>query len=311
MKCRKIGRRGSGKQKLFSGPGMGEGQLVSVEELAGDFCRASQGVYAPIDGIACDGATCGGGVDADLMGTTGVQAEFKQTGAGPGAEDFPIGFCRTTPTSDRHPLAGHGVAADRPIPRACISTGPAEDESEVGFFRFPVTELSAEFAVGSIIFRGDENAGGFAIETVNDAGTIGGASGGELAFTMVKEGGGEGSGGATCTGVDVHSGSLVDDEDVLVLMEDVEGKILGGHIAWSGSRNADGDSDFGGEKIAGADRFSREGDSILLHPLLDAGAGLSAESGESDIGPVVLIERGGDAGPDPFFGRRRVFRQFL
>jgi hypothetical protein len=44
---------------------------------------------------------------------------------------------------------------------------------------------------------------------------------------------------------------------------------------------------------------------------LDAGAGLSAESGEGDIGSVVLIERGGDAGPDPFFGRRRVFGQFL
>ena len=290
---------------------MGEGQLVGVEELAGDFCRASQGVDAAIDGIACDGATCGGGVDADLMGTASMQAEFKEAGAGPGAEDFPIGFCRTTPATDRHPLAGHGVAAYRSIPRACISTGPAEDESEIGFFRFPVTELSAEFAVCGVVFGGDENAGGFAIETVNDAGAIGGASGGELAFAMVEEGGGEGSGGATCTGVDVHSGSLVDDEDVIVLVKDIEGKILGGHIAWSGSRNADGDSDFGGEKIAGADRFSREGDPILLHPLLDAGAGLSAESGESDIGPVVLIERGGDAGPDPFFGRRRVFRQFL
>jgi len=171
--------------------------------------------------------------------------------------------------------------------------------------------LSAELAVCGIIFGGDENAGGFAIEAVNDARAIGGAPGGELAFAMVKEGGGEGSGGATCTGVNVHAGGFVDDEDVIVLMEDVEGKILGGHIAWSGSRNADGDGDFGGEEISGADRFSSEGDPILLHPLLDAGAGLPAESGESDIGPVVLIKRGGDAGPDPFFGRRRVFRQFL
>jgi hypothetical protein len=208
-------------------------------------------------------------------------------------------------------LAGDGVTANGSIPRACISTGTAEDESEIGFFRFPVTELSAEFAVGGIIFGGDENAGGFAIKTVNDAGAIGCASGGELAFAMVEEGGSEGSGGATCTGVDVHSGSLVDDEDVIVLVKDFEGQIFGGYIAWSGSRNADGDGDFGWKKISGANRFSREGDPILLHPLLDAGAGLSAESGESDIGTVVLIERGGDAGPDPFFGKRRVFRQFL
>jgi hypothetical protein len=132
-----------------------------------------------------------------------------------------------------------------------------------------------------------------------------------LAFAMVKEGGREGAGGPTCTWVNVHAGGFVDDEDVIVLMENVEGEILGGHIAWSGSRNADGDSDFGGEKIAWADRFPCQGDPILLHPLLDAGSGLPAESGEGDIGPVVLIERGGDAGPDPFFGRRRVFRQFL
>jgi hypothetical protein len=203
------------------------------------------------------------------------------------------------------------VTADGSIPRACISAGTAEDESEIGFFRFAVTKLPAEFAVGGVVFCGDENAGGFAIETVNDPGAIGGASRRELAFAMVEEGGGEGSGGATCTGVNVHAGGFVDDKDVIVLMEDIEGKILGGHIAWSGSRNADSDGDFGGKEISGADRFSREGDSILLHPLLDAGAGLPAESGEGDIGTVVLIERGGDAGPDPFFGRRRVFRQFL
>ena len=56
---------------------MGEGQLVGVEELAGDFCRASQGVDAAIDGIACDGATCGGGVDADLMSAASMQTEFE------------------------------------------------------------------------------------------------------------------------------------------------------------------------------------------------------------------------------------------
>ena len=290
---------------------MGEGQLMGVEELAGDFCRAGQGVNAAIDGITGDGAACGRSVDADLMGAAGMKTEFEQAGTRPGAKHFPIGFRRTTPATDRHPLAGDGVTADGSIPRACISAGTSEDESEIGFFRFPVTELSAEFAVCGIIFGGDENAGGFAIEAVNDARAIGGAPGGELAFAMVKEGGGEGSGGATCTGVNVHAGGFVDDEDVIVLMEDVEGKILGGHIAWSGSRNADGDGDFGGEEIAGADRFSSEGDPILLHPLLDAGSGLPAESGESDIGPVVLIMRGGDAGPDPFFGRRRVFGQFL
>jgi len=51
---------------------MGECQLVGVEELAGDFRRAGQGVNAAIDGISGDGAACGGRVDSDLMGTAGM-----------------------------------------------------------------------------------------------------------------------------------------------------------------------------------------------------------------------------------------------
>jgi hypothetical protein len=187
----------------------------------------------------------------------------------------------------------------------------ADAESDVVFVDATVVKHPRQHPLRLVVLRDDEQARGVFVETVNDAGAIGCASGGELAFAMVEEGSSEGSGGATCTGVDVHSGSLVDDEDVIVLVKDFEGQIFGGYIAWSGSRNADGDGDFGWKKISGANRFSREGDPILLHPLLDAGAGLSAESGESDIGTVVLIERGGDAGPDPFFGKRRVFRQFL
>jgi hypothetical protein len=76
--------------------------------------------------------------------------------------------------------------------------------------------------------------------------------------------------------MDVHAGGLVDDEDVLVLMEDFERKILGCDVAGSGVGDSDGDGGFGGELIAGVDGFSVEQDAVLLHPLLDAGARFAA-----------------------------------
>ena len=51
--------------------------MVGVEELAGDFCRAGQGVNAAIDRITGDGAACGRSVDADLMGAAGMKTEFE------------------------------------------------------------------------------------------------------------------------------------------------------------------------------------------------------------------------------------------
>ena len=76
-------------------------------------------------------------------------------------------------------------------------------------------------------------------------------------------------------------------------------------------RNTNGDGDIGGERIAAAHRFPCESDAIFLDPLLDSGARFPAESGKGDIGAVVLIEWGSDAGPDPFFGRRGSLGQFL
>jgi hypothetical protein len=168
------------------------------------------------------------------------------------------------------------VAANRALPCAGIAPGASDDKGEVGFFGFPFAELAAEFPVGSVIFGGDEETGGFAVEPMDDSGAVGGASGGEPTFAVMKESGGEGSGRAAGSGMDMHAGGLVDDEDVLVLMEDIEGKILGRDIPGSGGGDPDGDGGFGGELIAGVNGFPVEKDAVLLHPLLDAGPGFAA-----------------------------------
>ncbi len=284
---------------------------MGVEELAGDFGHAGEGVDPAVNGIARDGAASGGGVNPDLVGATCMKAEFEEACAGPGAENFPIGFGGSAAAADGHALAGDGVAANRALPRAGIAAGATDDKGEVGFFGFAIAKLAAEFAVGGIVFGGDEKASGFPVETMNNARPIGRAARGEFSFAVVEEGGGEGSGGSTRAGVDVHARGLVDDEDVLVLVQNFDGKIFGGDLAREIEGNTDGDGDFGGKRVTPAHRFSSEGDPVLFHPLLDAGAGFAAEAGEGDIRAVVLIERGGHTRPDPFFGRGGAFGQFL
>ena len=178
---------------------------MGVEELAGDFGHASEGVDSAVNGIARDGAAGGGGVDTNLMSATGVEAKFQESGARPGADHLPIGFGGSAAAADGHALAGDGVAANRALPRAGIAAGATDDKGEVGFFGFAIAKLAAEFAVGGIVFGGDEKTSGFPVEAMDNAGPIGGAARGEFSFAVVEEGGGEGSGGSTRAGVDVHA----------------------------------------------------------------------------------------------------------
>ena len=136
---------------------------MGVKKLTRNFGDSGKGVNPAIDGIAGHGAASGGCVNPNLVGSTRVKAEFKQARTWPGAHDFPICFRWAAATPDGHALAGDGVATDGAFPRACVSAGPTENVGEIGFFRFPISELSAELAMGGIIFRSDEKAGGLPI----------------------------------------------------------------------------------------------------------------------------------------------------
>ena len=47
---------------------------------------------------------------------------------------------------------------------------PAVDESDVGFLHFALGELLGEFAVGVVIFGDYDEAAGFFVEAMDDAG---------------------------------------------------------------------------------------------------------------------------------------------
>ncbi len=85
--------------------------------------------------------------------------------------------------------------------------------------------------MGAVVFGDEDDAAGLLVEAVDDAGAEVAADAGEL-VEVVEEGVDEGAvvagvvGGAGA-GVDHHAGGLVDDGEVLVFVEDVEGDVLG------------------------------------------------------------------------------------
>jgi hypothetical protein len=197
---------------------MSEAEALGVEELAGDLGDAGEGIHPAVDGVPRDGATCLGGVNADLVGATGVKIEFEEAGSWPGGDNFPIGFGGSAASANGHALAGDGMASDGSFPSAGVSAGASENKGEIGFFCFTIAELATEFAVGGVIFCGDNQAGSFAVESVDDSWTIGATAGGEFTIAVMEEGGGERAGGAPCAWVDVHASGFIEDENIGVFV---------------------------------------------------------------------------------------------
>ena len=276
---------------------------MRVEKLSFYPGGAGQGVGSAIERVAGHRAACGGGVDPDLVGAPGEKFQFQQGGAGPGAEDFPVSAGGAASGAHGHFLAVNGVAADRAFPGADLALGASQHKGEVGFPGFAILELAAEFAVGVVRFGGDQNAGGLQIETVDDAGALGAAAGGELPGAMVEQGGGEGAGGPTRTGVDGQAGWFVEDDDIGVLIQDIQGDGFRFHVSWGGGGDPDGDGGAGGKKVAGLRGLAGNFHEAGLHPLLNFAAGFPAESRQHEVSPFVGIRGARDPAPDPFLGR--------
>ena len=284
---------------------------MGVEQLAFHAGRAGEGVGTAVDGVAGDRAAGGRGVDPDLVGAAGKKFQFQQRATGPGADDLPVGPRGAAPGPHRHFLTMHGVATDGSFPGADLSPGSAQHKGEVGLLGFAILELAAEFAMSGIRLGGDEQAGSFEVEAMNNAGPLGAAAGGELSGAVVQQGGGEGTGGPAGTGMDGQAGRFVKDDEVGVLVDDVERNGFRLHMARGGRGNPDGDGGAGRKKIARLDSFAGGFDPSVFHPLLDFAPGLPAETGENEIGAFDRVGRAGGAAPDPFLGRRGFSARLL
>ncbi len=203
---------------------------MGMKKLAFDPGGAGQGVGPAIERVAGDRATGGRGVDPDLVGAPGEQFEFEEGCAGPGGHHLPIGAGRPAPGAYRHLLAVNGMAADRSLPGTDLTLGASQHKGEVGFPSFAILELPAEFTVGGVRLGGDEEAGGLQIQPMDDPGPLGSAAGGKLTGAVVQQRGGQRPRGTAGSGVNGEPGGFVEDDDIRVFVQDVEGDGFRFHV---------------------------------------------------------------------------------
>ena len=129
--------------------------------------------------------------------------------------------------------------------------GDALGEGEVELGCFACRELFGEGLLGAVGFGGDDAAGGVFVEAVDDAGSFDAADAGELAGAVEEESVDEGAVGVTGGGVDDEADGFVDDEEFVVLVDDVEGDVLGEDFGGVRFGDFDGDDVAGGNVVFG------------------------------------------------------------
>src|SRR5580658_6887264 len=132
--------------------------------------------------------------------------------------------------SSGHACAAHDVAADGKMDRAFVTLDVAMHERDVDLAQVARGEVLRERAMRDVVLGDDNEPAGLLVETVHDAGTQLTTSRREL-LTEVKEQRVHQRATVvlerSCAGVDAHACSLVDDGEIVILVDDVERKILG------------------------------------------------------------------------------------
>ena len=115
------------------------------------------------------------------------------------------------PPSHRHPLGGAMVAPDRRVDRAAARLQMTLDEGGVGALDLTRLDLGREVAVGPLATRDDHQAGGVAVEAVDDPGALGLAARGDPAQHVDER-----AAPVPRRRVDDEAGGLVDDDQPVV-----------------------------------------------------------------------------------------------
>jgi hypothetical protein len=242
------------------------------------------GGASAVETVAEDGVAEGGQMDADLMRAAGADFDFEISVAGVAFDDAPVGEGGAAGAEAAgHLRAMNGVAGDGLVEATVVGFGEALDDGEIDLVDFAGGELFAEGAVGGVGARDDDDAAGFFVEAMDDTGTIVAAGGGELA-EVVEQGIDEGAGVLAGAGMDDYARGFVDDDDVFVFIEDVEGKVFGFGVEGRTGLGFDGDA------FGAAEQQRRFGGSRVdehaagLDPLLEPGA---AEFGQAGLEVVI------------------------
>ena len=242
-----VGGERGGEEHFLTGAGVDEAEGAGVERLAGaDFEAVVDELFIGAGGVAAENlvaAVAGVGeermadvahVGADLVGAAGLEDAFHQRHVGEGFEDlivgdgvFPlVGIGR----ENGHLEAILGVAADVPLDSADGGVGDAPYQRAVFALGGFVEELTAEVSLGVGGLGHDEEPGGVLVDAVHqaEARVVDVVVG--IVAQVPGQGVDKGAGPVAVTGVHDQSGRLVDHQYILVLINDVEGDILGENL---------------------------------------------------------------------------------
>lgn len=214
------GDRGA-EDHLPARTGMPHGKLPGVQELTRKVRAAS------VNAISGDGVSEVFEVDAYLVRASGLRLAFEKAESSVTGEQFPRGLGRpgAGPVGNRHAFAVDRVARDGAGDHAGRGPGFAADDGEVSFPRGAFGELPGEGRVRGIVFRHEDAPARVFVQAVHHAGAQGMASVGKLA-RVVQQGIDQSARPVARCGVHNEARRFVQANEVLVLVDDVEGDFL-------------------------------------------------------------------------------------
>jgi len=222
-------------------------------------------------------------MDADLVRASRVDADPEEGEVRVAGRNVELGEgAAATAGSTGHSGTTDGVALNGPLDSAGALPDNALNQGEVFLFDFPGRELCGKSPMGGFGAGDEDDSAGFLVEAVYDAGTFSGRSPSEFGEPRQQRVD-EGAGVVPGAGVDDHARRFVDSDDGGVLVEHVEGKILGEGVEGRGRRRFNFDPFASAHRSGWFGRAAIDADPAGPDPLLKAGAGVLRKAFLQDV----------------------------
>ena len=259
---------------------------------------------AAVHGVADHGVPDSAQVHANLVGAAGDDRHADQRDAvEPLGQDHPGDCLARPPRTGRDALPVDRVAADRQIDAASL-LHQAPDEGGVLLLHLAVRELARELGVRRVVLGYHDQSGGTAVEAVHDAGAEFTADAAQVAHMVQKridESAVRVAGGR----MHDHARRLVDDDEIRVVVDDVEGQRLGPRRRRRRRRHVHPHHVAGVDGGSRARRRAVEQDVPLSDQLLDLRPGAASQLRSQEL----VESQAGVVGPhleDDMLGRWRL-----
>ena len=212
-----------------------EAELRGVQEIAAQgWERAFVDLElrcGTVERVAHNWMPQGGEVHANLMRASGVKLNFDEAGVVDASEGAPIGARFAGVAQHDAAACGHARAISRVARYGEVDTAACFlemtlDEREVRLLHFALAKRFAQFRVGGVVFRHQDDARGAFVQAMHDAGAKGVTALRER-LPAAKQRIHQRAAGITSAGVYGHSRWLVDGQDVVIFVENIERDGLG------------------------------------------------------------------------------------